>query len=128
MEDSELQELRDYKFFTFGGVPRIVHVVSNRQNKDEDTYGDFFDMDYQHLDLHMGHDFAPNPPEKPYNFEKMKEFARILSAGTRHLRVDFCEVNKQLYFGELTFYQDSGWKKIEPIEWNRKLGMWINLD
>ena len=128
MEDSELQELRDYKFFTFGGVPRIVHVVSNRQNKDEDTYGDFFDMDYQHLDLHMGHDFAPNPPEKPYNFEKMKEFARILSAGTRHLRVDFYEVNKQLYFGELTFYQDSGWKKIEPIEWNRKLGMWINLD
>lgn len=128
MEDADLHELRDYKFFTFGGVPKIVHVVTNRQKEDEETYGDFFDMDYQHLDLHMGHDFAPVLPEKPYNFEKMKEFAGILSAGTRHLRVDFYEVNKQLYFGELTFYQDSGWKKIEPFEWDCLIGSWINLD
>lgn len=128
MEDTELHELRDYKFFTFGGIPKLVHVVSNRQNKDEETYGDFFDMDYQHLDLHMGHSCAPIPPEKPHNFEKMKEFAKILSEGTRHLRVDFYEVNKHLYFGELTFYQDSGWKKIEPVEWNHKIGAWINLD
>lgn len=128
MEDTQLHELRDYKFFTFGGEPKIVHIVSNRQNKNEETYGDFFDMDYQHLDLHMGHDFAPVPPEKPHNFEKMKELAKILSAGTRHLRVDFYEVNKQLYFGELTFYQDSGWKKIEPEEWNHKIGQWIQTD
>ena len=45
MEDMELRELRDYKFFTFGGEPKIVHVVTNRQKKDEETYGDFFDMD-----------------------------------------------------------------------------------
>lgn len=128
MEDEKLQELRDYKFFTFGGVPKIVHVVSNRQKADEDTYGDFFDMDYKHVNLHMGHDFAPVPPEKPCNFEKMKQFARVLSAGTRHLRVDFYEVNGKLYFGELTFYQDSGWKKIEPTEWNKLLGSWIDLN
>ena len=127
MEDQELQELRDYKFFTFGGEPKLVHVVSNRQKCDEETYGDFFDMDYQHLDMHMGHDFAPMRPEKPCNFEKMKEFARILSEGTRHLRVDFYEVDKKLFFGELTFYQDSGWKKIEPAEWDQRIGQWIDL-
>lgn len=128
MEDEELHELRDYKFFTFGGIPKIVHVVSNRQKVNEETYGDFFDMDYQHLNLHMGHDFAPNLPEKPRNFEKMKEFAKILSAGTRHLRVDFYEVNGKLYFGELTFYQDSGWKKIEPAEWDETIGSWISTE
>ena len=127
MEDQELRELRDYKFFTFGGEPKLVHVVSNRQNQDEETYGDFFDMDYRHLDLHMGHNFAPDPPEKPHNFEKMKEFSRILSEGTRHLRVDFYEVDRKLYFGELTFYQDSGWKKIEPVEWDHRIGQWIDL-
>lgn len=128
MEDQKLHELRDYKFFTFGGIPKLVHVVSNRQKVDEETYGDFFDMDYNHVNLHMGHDFAPVPPEKPNNFEKMKELARILSTGTRHLRVDFYEVNNKLYFGELTFYQDSGWKKIEPEKWNKVLGSWISLD
>lgn len=128
IEDAELQELRDYKFFTFDGEPKLVHIVSNRQNKNEETYGDFFDMDYRHVEMKMGHNFAPNSPRKPKNFDKMKEFARILSAGTRHLRVDFYEANGNLYFGELTFYQDAGWVKIEPYEWNVKLGSWISLD
>lgn len=128
IEDAELHELRDYKFFTFNGEPKLVHIVSNRQNKNEETYGDFFDMDYHHVDMHMGHNFAPVSPQKPKNFEKMKEFARVLSEGTRHLRVDFYEANGKLYFGELTFYQDAGWVRIEPYAWNEKLGSWISLD
>jgi len=128
IEDSELHELRDYKFFTFNGEPKIVHIVSNRQNKEEETYGDFFDMDYNHIEMHMGHNFAPVLPEKPKNFEKMREFAKILSKGTKHLRVDFYEANGKLYFGELTFYQDAGWVKIEPYSWNVKLGNWISMD
>lgn len=128
MEDTKLHELRDYKFFTFGGVPRIVHIVSNRQNANEETYGDFFDMEYNHLDLTMGHNNAPVLPEKPKNFEKMKEFASKLSEDTKHLRVDFYEVDGQLYFGELTFFQDSGFADIQPPEWNDILGSWISLD
>lgn len=128
MEDTKLHELRDYKFFTFGGVPRIVHIVSNRQNANEETYGDFFDMEYNHLDLTMGHNNAPVLPEKPKNFEKMKEFASKLSEDTKHLRVDFYEVDGQLYFGELTFFQDSGFADIQPPEWNDILGSWISLE
>ena len=127
MEDHTLHELRDYKFFTFDGVPKVMHLVSNRQNTQEETYGDFFDMDYQHLDFTMGHPNAPKPPQKPANFEKMKEFARILAEGTTHLRVDFYEVDGQLYFGELTFYQDSGIARILPEKWDRTLGDWIRL-
>lgn len=127
MEDATLRELRDYKFFTFNGVPKVMHIVSNRQNPCEETYGDFFDMDYNHLDLTMGHPNAPACPEKPKNFDKMKEFASILSEGTIHLRVDFYEVDGQLYFGELTFYQDSGVADIRPERWNTILGDWIDL-
>jgi hypothetical protein len=127
MEDHTLHELRDYKIFTFNGVPRIMHLVSNRQNAAEETYGDFFDMDYKHIDLTMGHPNAPCCPEKPQNFEKMKEFTAILAEGTIHLRVDFYEVDGQLYFGELTFYQDSGISPIEPKEWDGILGEWIDI-
>ncbi len=127
MEDHTLGELRDYKFFTFMGEPRVMHLVSNRQNQNEETYGDFFDMDFKHLDLTMGHNNAPIPPKKPENFEKMKAFARVLAKGTRHLRVDFYEVDGHLYFGELTFYQDSGLADIQPPEWNNTLGSWIQL-
>lgn len=127
MEDSTLHELRDYKFFTFNGVPKIMHLVSNRQNASEETYGDFFDMDFNHLDLTMGHANAPDCPQKPQNFEKMKDFAAILAKGTAHLRVDFYEVDGEVYFGELTFYQDSGFANIKPEKWNKTLGDWIIL-
>lgn len=128
LEDHRYHELRDYKFFTFGGVPKIVHIVSNRQNPDEPTYGDFFDMDYGHLDLTMGHDNAPIPPEKPLGFEDMKRCAAILSEGIPHCRVDFYEVDGHVYFGELTFRQDSGFAEVKPERWNRILGDWINLE
>lgn len=127
LEDDRYHELRDYKFFTFGGVPKVVHIVSNRQNANEETYGDFFDMEYNHLALKMGHENAPVIPEQPIHFEKMKELTAVLAEGTRHLRVDFYEVNGKVYFGELTFYQDSGFGDIQPPEWNKTLGSWIDL-
>ncbi len=127
MEDEALHELRDYKFFTFDGEPEVMHLVSNRQNKDEETYGDFFDMDFEHIDLTMGHNNAPIPPQKPINFDKMVAFARILAKDTAHLRVDFYEVDGRLYFGELTFFQDSGFADIQPPEWDRVLGDKIPL-
>lgn len=128
MEDTILHDLLDYKFFTFDGKPKVVHIVSNRQRADEETYGDFFDMDYNHLNLSVGHNNAPVPPEKPRNFEKMKAFAEKLSEGTKHLRVDFYEVDGQLYFGELTFFECAGFADVQPPEWNNILGSWINLN
>lgn len=127
MEDVSVGELRDYKFFTFGGEPKYVHIVSNRQNPNEETYGDFFDMDYQHVELTIGHNNAPVLPQKPVNFGKMVEYARLLAQGTKQLRVDFYEVDGQLYFGELTFFHDSGFGDILPESWNRKLGDLIDL-
>ena len=127
MEDTVLRDLYDYKFFTFSGEPKVVHVVSNRQNAQEETYGDFFDMEYNHLNLTMGHPNAPMMPEKPHNFELMKVFAERLSKGTRHLRVDFYEVDGHLYFGELTFFMDSGCSNVQPPEWNRVIGSWISI-
>jgi hypothetical protein len=57
----------------------------------------------------------------------MIEFAKLLSQGTKQLRVDFYEVDGQLYFGELTFFHDSGFGDILPESWNLKLGNLIDL-
>ena len=42
--------------------------------------------------------------------------------------IDFYEVDGQLYFSELTIYQDSGFAELQPPEWNDLLGSWISLD
>ena len=60
-------------------------------------------------------------------FEKMIDLAEKLAKDTYELRVDFYEVNGQIYFGEMTFFDGSGFDKIEPIEWDYKIGSWVKL-
>ncbi len=127
MEDKETAELRDYKFFCFNGVPRALFIATDRQKQGEETKFDFFDMDFNHLDIRNGHENAKVPPAKPATFEKMKELAGILSQGIPQLRVDFYEVNGQIYFGELTFSHWDGMVPFEPEKWDRIFGDWIDL-
>lgn len=125
MEDKETGQLRDYKLYCFNGEPKIIMINSDREIGK--TKADYFDMDFNWLDLKWGYEHAAVKPLKPKNFEKMKELATILSKDIPELRVDFYEVNNKIYFGELTFFDGSGFDKIEPREWDEKLGGWITL-
>lgn len=127
MEDKETGELRDYKFFCFDGEPKALFVATDRQAKNKETCFDFFDIEYNHLPIINGHPNAQIPPRKPQHFDKMVELARHLSANIPHVRIDFYEVNGKVYFGEITFYQNSGFIPVYPKEWDKKLGDLINL-
>lgn len=125
---AELEDdLRDYKFFCFDGVPKMMFIASERQSKEQETKFDFFDMDFNHMPIINGHPNSPHPIEKPVHWERMKELAAILSAGIPQVRVDFYECNGHLYLGELTFSHWGGFVAFEPEEWDEKLGSWINL-
>ena len=126
MEDSTYKELRDYKFFTFGGTPKVLYITQGRGAEGETT-ADFFDMNFQHLPFVIDHETAPVAPECPKNFELMKNLASKLSEGTPQLRVDFYEVDGQVYFGELTFFHCSGFSAFHPEEWDGIFGSWVEL-
>ncbi len=123
MED-ETGQLRDYKFYCFNGEPKIIMINSDREIGK--TKADYFDMDFNWIDLKWGYEHALIKPSKPINFKKMKELAVVLSKNIPELRVDFYEVNNKIYFGELTFFDGSGFDKIEPKEWDKKIGDWID--
>ena len=57
----------------------------------------------------------------------MKELATILSEDIPELRVDFYEVNNKIYFGELTFFDGSGFERIGFRERDEKIRGWITL-
>lgn len=120
-------DLRDYKFFCFDGVPKLMFIASERQSKDQETKFDFFDMDFNHLPIINGHPNSSNPVLRPENFERMKELASVLSQGVPQLRVDFYECEGKLYLGELTFSHWGGFVPFEPEEWDEKIGSWIKL-
>lgn len=127
MEDTETQELRDYKFFCFDGEPKALFIASGRLQGEEEVTFDFFDMDYNHLPFTNGHPNAQTLPKKPRCFEEMKQLAAVLSKGMPHVRVDFYEVNGRVYFGEFTFSHWGGLKPFEPEEWDYTFGSWIKL-
>lgn len=127
MEDSVTTELRDYKFFCFDGEPRALFIATDRYTPGEETKFDFFDMDFNHLDVRNGHPNAAVPPARPERFELMRELAAKLSAGFPHARIDLYEVDGQVYFGEITFFHWSGTTPFEPDEWDYTFGSWITL-
>lgn len=116
--------IKDYKFFCFGGIPKVMYISNDRG---DDPRTDFFDMDFEHLPIRMKDPNADTPPNKPECFETMRLISEKLSAGIPHLRVDFYVVNNQPYVGELTFFHNSGFTPIQPEEWNRTMGDWIEL-
>lgn len=126
MEDTTTAELRDYKFFTFSGEPKVLYIAQGR-GRGEPTVADFYDMEFNHLPFAIDHDMADVPPEKPACFEEMKHLAEILSEGTPQLRVDFYEVDGKVYFGEMTFFHCSGMEAFHPEEWDRIFGDWVTL-
>lgn len=127
MEDDRTKELRDYKFFCFNGEVKALFIATDRQNREE-PYFDFFDSEFNHLDLRHGHPNAPAPPEKPLLFDLMKKLAARLSTGYPQMRVDFYEVNGRVYFGELTLFHHTGMVCFEPAEWDDVFGSWIDLN
>lgn len=127
MEDTETHELRDYKFFCFDGIVKALFIATDRQSKEHPTAFDFFDANYNWLDMRHGHPNAPLIPKKPINFELMKELAAKLSKGFVQLRVDLYEINGKVYFGELTLFHHGGITPFDPEEWDYTFGRWIDL-
>lgn len=125
LEDHRDGELRDYKFFCFNGEPKAMFVASDRAIGK--TKFDYYNLDFDHLDIMQKYPNAFTPRRKPDTFDEMIKLSRILSKGFVHVRVDFYEVEGKLYFGELTFYHFSGFMPFRPAKWDKKFGDWIHL-
>lgn len=116
--------LTDYKFFCFNGVPRIMYISNDL---DDEPKTDFFDMDFNRLDMRMRDKNSEGEVEKPEFFEDMKKAAEKLSVGIPQLRVDFYCTKENYYVGELTFFHNGGFSKIYPEKWMKIMGDWIEL-
>lgn len=127
LEDESGSGLKDYKWFCFDGLPKAMFIAADRGNPHEDTKFDFYDMNFNHLPFLNGHPNNYKITKKPIGFEKMKALAAKLSQGIPQVRVDFYDINGQIFFGEITFSHWSGFVPFEPLEWDYTFGSWINL-
>ncbi len=122
LDDHTGNELRDYKFWCFGGKPTYMYCTIKAQQ----VYENFYDMDFRPVGI--DHGFPRHKPEfdRPECFEEMKRLAAELSDGIPFVRVDFFQVEGKVYFGEFTFYD---WGAHRPFkgDWDERLGELIAL-
>ena len=123
--DESGQELKDYKFFCFNGVPKVIQVDYDRFNGHKRN---MYDTEWKRLPFTLGfptdwkRDFS-----KPKNLDLMLDIASRLSKNIPHVRVDLYNVDGHVYFGELTFFHGGGYEKFTPKEWDHTFGDWIVL-
>lgn len=118
-------DINDYKFFCFDGKPELMFIATDRS---DDCRFDFYDMDFNHLDIENIHPNSDNPIPKPEKFEEMKEIASKLTQNMKFCRLDLYEINGEIYFGEYTFFHAGGFWPMHPDEWELKLGDLLDLN
>ena len=118
--------INDYKFFCFDGKPEIMFIATDRASGD--TRFDFFDMEFNHLDIVNIHPQSDKGDiKKPVCFEEMKQIAAKCSRGMKFVRIDLYEINGRVYFGEYTFFHGGAFWPMKPEHWEKDLGDLIKI-
>lgn len=125
MKNEKDTALIDYKFYCFNGEPKMMFTILDRNSKPK---ADFYDMDFNKLDLQQGYENSKIKMKKPKQFNEMKKLAKILSENIPHVRVDFYIIKDKVYFGELTFFDAAGMAKFTPEKYDEILGSYIDLN
>ena len=124
LEEEQTGDLKDYKIFCFHGEPKLIMVVTDRF---ENQRRNFYDINWDLMDVSTRFPRENRGFSKPPNLDEMLELSRVLSKDFPHVRVDFYNVRNKIIFGELTFFHDSGYGIYKPVEFEIKMGSWLDL-
>ncbi|MBR2309194.1 MAG: glycosyl transferase [Oscillospiraceae bacterium] len=125
LQDGEYAFLPVYKVFCFRGEPKIIQTIQNDKQPNETV--DYFDTDWNQLDIRQDFPNSVCPVAKPEKLVQMLELAGKLSGDEPYLRIDFYVVNGALYFSEINFFTDAGFGQFYPESWDETLGRWLEL-
>lgn len=110
--------LVDYKFFCFQGKARFLYVITDRVLGRDGAFG-IYDRDFRRLPYTLtGYRVLRQDFKKPQEFDRMIAVAEKLSERFPHARIDLYNQSGRILFGEITFYNFSGYVKFDPAEFD----------
>lgn len=120
-------DLIDYKFICFNGKVSYVYGITDRHVGVSAQFG-IYDSNFHKLNVDRCDErHQEKVLSKPKNYDKMKLVAEQLSKEFPHVRVDLYNINGDIYFGELTFYDGSGYMSFNPDSFDEELGRNFNI-
>lgn len=126
MVDDSGVELKDYKFMCFNGKVKCIFTCTDRY-EGSGLKVTFFDTNWEKMPFERHYPIDEKEIKKPASYNEMVSLAEMLSKDIPFVRIDFYEINKRPYFGEMTFYPGSGLEEFTPRKWDDILGNWIQL-
>ena len=122
-ENKSDEALTDYKFLCFDDKVCYLQLLKNRKLGDSHLEEGIFDSNMNMLDVYGNeHGKIKMLNMSSETFYELKHVAEKLCKGFPHVRVDLYYVNNTVYFGELTFFPASGYKKFSDDKFDYILG------
>ena len=119
-------ELVNYKFSCFNGVPQFIRV--KKQINGTKLYNIYYtNWTISNIELDNKKYILSNRFKKPKGLFKMIKYAKLLSSQFCFCRVDFYEVNDKIYLSEITFTPFNSYVRYKKKETEIYLGNLINI-
>lgn len=109
----------DYRVYVFGGKATFI-IVDKKENGI--ACSRFFDLGWRRLDISNGLPEISGDVPRPKHLDEMIRAAEILAEDTGFVRVDFFDTDAQLYFVEMTWTPNAGFKRFHPPVYERRFG------
>lgn len=129
MVDESGDDLKDYKVMCFNGRAEVIEVHENRFTEGKEHTQTFYDRNWKKLPIvQEGLMYVQEDRTAPALLPKILELSEKLSKDMYHARIDWYIINDKIYFGEITFYDGSGFETFPNREDNVFLGNLIKID
>lgn len=116
----------DYKVLCFSGKAKLIEVHIDRfKNHCLNMY--YAGWRKTKTGFLKSDKISTAESEKPKQFEAMIQLSEKLASGISHVRIDWFIVSSKLYFGEITFFESSGFNDYANEKDDYLLGSWIEL-
>lgn len=128
MVDESGDDLKDYKVMCFNGVAKVIEVHENRFADGKEHTQTFYDRNWNKLHIYQeGLMYVREERPAPLQLEKLLELSEKLAKDMYHARVDWYIINDKIYFGEITFFDGSGFEMFPNQEDDVYLGSLLEL-
>lgn len=120
------ENLVDYKFFCFNGIPKYLYVSSDLMHDRQAKIG-FFNLDGTKMNLERNDYAKIDKIEFPEFYNEMLEMTKKLCKDFYFVRVDFFVTKDKYYFAELTFTPSACMMPFNPKEMDLEWGEMLNI-
>ena len=121
-------DLKDYKVMCFNGEAKIIEVHENRFVEGKVHTQTFYDREWGIVPLTQVETVTVDrPSERPRQLEEILRLSELIAKNMYHARIDWYIEGDKIYFGEITFYDGSGFESFSTPEMERMLGDMIRI-